>query len=100
MGYLIWVAMVVWYAILGLALLLVPVMAWQDGRKRTCGFLGALIICVLLTPLFGYFVVHMFPLKVPLGCSWCGNERNESEYCGVCDKNKEGQIKRTEVVLD
>ena len=81
------------YVVLAIFLVLVLGMAWQDGSKRTCGFFGALAICLVLTPLFGYFVVHLFPLRDPPGCKWCGNERNESEYCGVCGKNQAGELK-------
>ncbi len=74
-------------------LVLVVGMAWQDGRPRTCGFAGALAICVLATPIFGYFIVHLFPLKNPKGCKWCDNKKNESEYCGMCGKNDAGVLR-------
>ncbi len=67
-------------------------MAWQDGRKRSCGFFGALALCLVLTPLFGYFAVLLFPMKKPMGCTWCGNKANESVYCGVCGKNSAGLV--------
>ncbi len=81
--------------IVGIFALLAVGMAWQDGRRRTCGFLGALIICFITTPIFGYFIVLLFPLKEPKGCKWCGNKENEAEYCGVCGKNEAGELRST-----
>jgi len=36
--------------------------AWQEGRRRTIGFVPALIIAWLI-PLFGIFIVESFRLK-------------------------------------
>jgi len=81
------------YLVAAIFIALVIGMAWQEGRKRTCGFVGALAICLFLSPIFGYFVVLLFPLKRPKGCRWCGNQQNEAEYCGPCGKNELGQLR-------
>lgn len=77
-------------------LVLIPVaitllMCWQESRRRKVHFLAALLICVVTSPLIGYFlIIGLFPLRNPKGCRWCGNKYNEAEYCGICFKNDEG----------
>lgn len=73
-------------------IVLVLLTSWQESRNREIHFLVALIILILATPLFGYFIVSSFPLRNPMGCMWCGNKENEVEYCGVCGKNIEGDF--------
>ena len=65
--------------------------AWHEGRKRTIGFIPALLI-TFLVPLFGIFIVESFRLKTA-GCKWCGNKYNEAAYCGICGKNEAGEMK-------
>jgi len=65
--------------------------AWHEGRKRTIGFIPALIVTWLI-PLFGIFIVESFRLKTA-GCKWCGNKYNEVEFCGLCGKNGAGELK-------
>lgn len=73
--------------------LLVVLMCYQESKKRKINFFVALLICILVTPLFGYFIITNFKLRNPLGCNWCGNKYNEVEYCGVCNKNIAGEIR-------
>jgi hypothetical protein len=75
--------------ILGLTVL----MCLQESKRRKISFLSALLICILLTPLIGYFIVSNKPLRMTRGCKWCGNQQNESEYCGICNKNESGELK-------
>ena len=65
--------------------------AWHEGRRRTIGFLPALIIAWLI-PLFRIFVIESSRLRTA-GCKWCGNKYNEAEYCGLCGKNGAGELK-------
>ena len=65
--------------------------AWHEGRRRTIGFLPALIIAWLI-PLFGIFIVENSRLRTA-GCKWCDNKYNEAEYCGLCGKNGAGELK-------
>ena len=65
-------------------------MSWQESKKRKVHFLAALLICIITSPLIGYFILLSFPLRNPIGCQWCGNTQNEAVYCGVCGKNSEG----------
>ncbi|HEV8287098.1 MAG TPA: hypothetical protein VGQ09_22470 [Chitinophagaceae bacterium] len=65
--------------------------AWTEGRKRTIGFVSALLIAFLI-PFFGIFIVESFRLK-NADCKWCGNKYNEAEYCGICGKNSKGEMK-------
>jgi len=65
--------------------------AWHEGRRRTIGFLPALIITWLI-PLFGIFIIESSRLRTA-GCKWCGNKYNEAEFCGLCGKNEAGELK-------
>ncbi|MES2656369.1 MAG: hypothetical protein V4620_12315 [Bacteroidota bacterium] len=73
--------------------LLAILMCWQESKKRKINFFVALFICVITTPLIGYFIISSFGLRNPRGCKWCGNEYNEAEYCGICKKNENGELK-------
>ena len=84
--------MIVLYFLLGLLLLLTILMCWQESRRRQISFVVALLLCLLLTPLIGYFIVFNRPMR-NAGCAWCGNPLNEAEYCGICGKNSEGKLK-------
>lgn len=72
--------------LLGLTIL----MCWQESKKRKIHFGLALFICILLTPLFGYFILSSRPLRHPRGCKHCGNSFNEANFCGICGKNEDG----------
>ena len=67
--------------------------AWFEGSKRRPGFVGCLLIMLLFTPFFGYFIIEAFSKKNAKGCKWCGNKYNEAEYCGLCGKNEAGEIR-------
>jgi len=67
--------------------------AWFEGSKRKPGFWGCLVIMILFTPFFGYFIIESFSQKKAKGCNWCGNKYNEAKYCGVCGKNEEGIVR-------
>jgi hypothetical protein len=67
--------------------------AWFEGSKRKPGFIGCLIIMLLFTPFFGYFIIESFSKKNAKGCKWCGNKYNEAVYCGMCGKNDDGDLR-------
>ena len=69
---------------LAVLLILAFLAAWQEGRHRTCGFAGALLLCLALSPFLGYLLLGIFPLKRPIGCRHCGNRANEASRCGLC----------------
>lgn len=73
--------------------LLVLLMCYQESKKRKINFFIAILICILVSPLFGYFIISNFKLRNQLGCDWCGNKYNEAEFCGLCNKNKAGEIR-------
>lgn len=75
-------------------LVLTVLMCFQESQKRKINFFVALIICVVLSPLFGYLIISSFKLRNPRGCEWCGNTHNEAEYCGLCGKNQEGKTRK------
>lgn len=67
-------------------------MCYQESKIRDISFISALAICLILSPIIGYFIISNRPLRNPRGCNWCGNKENEAEYCGVCGKNEAGEI--------
>ena len=67
--------------------------AYYEGSKRKPGFIGCLLIMLIFTPFFGYFIIESFSQKNARGCNWCGNKKNEAEYCGLCKKNELGETK-------
>lgn len=81
-GFIFWVTMAILYA-------------YHEGGKRKPGFVGCLLIMLIFTPFFGYFIIESFSQKNAKGCIWCGNKYNEAEYCGLCKKNKAGEIRKS-----
>tara|TARA_R100000951_G_scaffold35053_1_gene29718 strand:+ start:171 stop:431 length:261 start_codon:yes stop_codon:yes gene_type:complete len=81
------------YIFLAVLLTLTILMCIQESKKRRIGFIPALALCIVLTPLFGYYVISNRPLRTARGCEYCGNSKNEAEYCAVCGKNVEGELK-------
>ena len=67
-------------------ILLVILTSRQESKRRRIHFVTCLIILILATPLFGYFIVSSFPSRNPIGCNWCGNKENEAEICAICGK--------------
>lgn len=82
------------YIILGGLLVLTVLMCYQESNKRKISFPAALLICIITTPLLGYFIISSKPLKSAKGCTWCGNKRKETEYCGICNKNESGELRK------
>lgn len=75
-------------------LVLTVLMCRQESKRRKISFTTALLICLIISPLFGYLFISSRPLRNPRGCVWCGNEENEADYCGICGKNEAG-LERT-----
>lgn len=67
--------------------------AYYEGSKRKPGFWGCLVIMIIFTPFFGYFIIESFSQKKAKGCKWCGNKYNEAEHCGLCGKNEDGVLR-------
>lgn len=79
------------FVIVGIIFLFLTVMmCYQESRRRKVSFIAALAICIVLSPIIGYFILYTFPVRNPRGCPWCGNAANEAEFCGLCGKNAEG----------
>jgi hypothetical protein len=57
---------------------------YQQSKKREINFVVALLLCVFLTPIIAYYIMHLLPLRNPLFCSNCGNTKSERIICGVC----------------
>jgi 4-amino-4-deoxy-L-arabinose transferase-like glycosyltransferase len=83
----------IFYLLAPIAIILTLLMCWQESKRRKIHVAMAILICILATPLFGYFIISSFALRNPVGCNWCGNTKNEAVYCGLCGKNKEGLAK-------
>ena len=71
-------------------LVLAILMCLQESKKRKINFWLALLICILVSPVFGYFIISSFGLRNPRGCTWCGNQYNEAVFCGICGKDADG----------
>ena len=67
--------------------------AYFIGRHRKIGFWLSLVVSVVTTPFIGFLITSGSRLKNAPGCNWCGNAENEAEYCGLCGKNINGDIK-------
>lgn len=63
------------------------------GLNRKGGFWRAFLIGMLFTPLAGIIFVVGSGKKNPKGCRHCGNKYNEAEYCGICGKNDNGDLR-------
>ncbi|MCG9910990.1 MAG: hypothetical protein MH137_06780 [Flavobacteriales bacterium] len=81
------------YIFLALFIILAFLMAHQESKKRKISFWKAILFCVLLSPIIGFFIISNYPLRNAPGCQWCGNSENEAEYCGICGKNEEGNLR-------
>lgn len=79
------------YIFLALFIIMSVLMANQESKKRKISFGKAILLCVLLSPVIGYFIISNYPLRNAPGCQWCGNSDNEAEYCGICGKNEAGK---------
>lgn len=77
-------------ALIVVMLVLAVLMCLQERKKRKVNFWIALFICILLTPVLGYFIISSFALRNPRGCAWCGNVDNEAAFCGICGKDVNG----------
>ena len=82
------------YILIGtIGYILAFLMCWQESKRRKIHFIIAIVICILITPLFGYIIIRCFAPRNIYGCKWCGNKYNEAEYCGLCSKNEEGDLR-------
>lgn len=81
--------------ILSIVVYLLPniFIAWYIGRHRRMGFFWSLIVCMVTSPLFGFFIVTAAAPLHAKGCNWCGNSYNEAEFCGLCGKNDAGELR-------
>jgi hypothetical protein len=83
-----------WITIL-FAIFFIPILClycYQRGKEKKAGLLKFILIMILATPFFGYFIIEALPNhKRPCRC--CGNKYNEADYCGLCGKNENGEIK-------
>ncbi|MEO6668845.1 MAG: hypothetical protein ABIN36_05185 [Ferruginibacter sp.] len=80
--------------------LLALLMCWQESKNRKINFILAICVCIIITPLFGYLFISSFPKRNARGCKWCGNSRNEAEYCGLCHKNEAGASRPSKMQID
>lgn len=68
-------------------------MCLQESNNRKINFIVALLVSLVITPFFAYFVFGLLPARNRKGCNWCGNTKNEAEYCGLCGKNEQGDLR-------
>jgi hypothetical protein len=63
------------------------------GRHKKIGFTKTLVICLIASPFIGYLVAEGGGQKNARGCKWCDNKDNEAEFCGLCGKNENGDMR-------
>lgn len=63
------------------------------GRNKKIGFAATFAICLIITPFIGYLIAEGGGQENPKGCKWCGNKENEAEFCGLCGKNDNGELR-------
>ena len=80
------------YILIPVYIILSVLYSWHEGRKKATGFIGTLLL-ILLIPFIGFWIVELLSNKKAKGCNWCGNKYNEAEYCGLCCKNEIGEIR-------
>lgn len=67
--------------------------AYKIGRYKAIGFWASLLISIFLSPFIGFIIAENSRLGNAKGCQWCGNKYNEAEYCGLCGKNENGNLR-------
>jgi UPF0716 family protein affecting phage T7 exclusion len=78
---------------LSIGYLLGALLVAPAGIGRRIGFWKTFLWCLLLTPFIGLFIAMNSGRLNARGCKHCGNEYNEAEYCGICGKNEEGNLR-------
>ena len=63
------------------------------GLNKKGGFLKAFLLSLFLSPIIGLILTIGGAKKDPIGCRHCGNQANEAEFCGICDKNDRGDLR-------
>ena len=64
-----------------------------EGNRRKIGLVRSIFICLLLTPITGYYFVLKSKKKTPLPilfykCGRCGHKYNHKhKYCPACESN-------------
>lgn len=76
------------YIYIGLSLFVANV-----GKGRKTGYFGALVICLIISPLIGYWIVKGFFTKTTYKCKWCNHVIYEAaSSCPKCLKNDAGEM--------
>jgi hypothetical protein len=68
--------------------------AAKIGKYKKLGLWKTFVLCLIISPFFGYFIAENSRALNPKRCRWCQNNYNEAEYCGVCGKNDRGEVRR------
>lgn len=63
------------------------------GRLKKIGFLNTFLLCLFTTPFIGYLIAEGGGRSNAKGCKWCGNKENEADFCGLCGKNDNGDLR-------
>jgi hypothetical protein len=81
----------IFFTIFGIiGLMLAVLMCWHESRLPKINFFIALLLCIVITPLFAYLIISSIALRFPVGCVSCDNTENEAEICGCCGKLADG----------
>jgi hypothetical protein len=64
--------------------LLSAAIAFAASRQKKIPIVAAFLICLVLTPIFGGVLLFCFRDRHTLTCPNCGNDKSETNKCGVC----------------
>jgi hypothetical protein len=67
--------------------------AAKIGKQKALGFWKTFLLCLVISPFFGYLIAENGRSIYARGCRWCKNDYNEAAYCGLCGKNDEGEVR-------
>jgi hypothetical protein len=73
--------------------IVVAILVGFAGLNKKGGFWRALLIGMIFSPIVSLILVLGSANRNPRGCRHCGNDENEVEYCGICNKNEDGMDK-------
>jgi multisubunit Na+/H+ antiporter MnhG subunit len=73
-------------------------MCFQESKKRKINFVVALLICLILSPIIGYFIISSRPLRNALYCPTCSNTKSERLICGVCGSHLDAPLQDIEEI--
>jgi hypothetical protein len=63
-------------------------MCIQESNNRKINFWVALLLCIVITPFFAYFIIGLLPLRNPRGCNWVEIRKTKLNTAAYVEKMK------------